>query len=52
MSPKEKGNGHTPDKRSGVDRRIALDKPNRDPERRSGGPRRKNDRAADKPIKR
>lgn len=52
MSTSEKGNGRTPERRSGVDRRIARNPSYKGPERRHGGPRRATERAADKPIKR
>ncbi|HET6372869.1 MAG TPA: hypothetical protein VFG76_06155 [Candidatus Polarisedimenticolia bacterium] len=45
------GNGKTPDRRSGVDRRICDLPAYAGPERRRG-PRRKPERLPDKPIKR
>lgn len=50
--PKSKGNGHATERRSGFDRRILNDRAFRGAERRTGGLRRRTDRAADKPIKR
>jgi len=53
MTPKgEKGNGHTDNRRTGVDRRIVDDTGYTGPERRRGGLRRREDRSPDKPIKR
>lgn len=49
---KDKGNGHTTERRSGFDRRILSNRDYAGSERRTGGLRRKADRAADKPIKR
>jgi len=55
MSTREKagtgGNGKTPERRSGVDRRIA-DTPDYAGRERRRAPRRKLDRLPDKPIKR
>ncbi len=45
------GNGRTPERRTGVDRRIADDAAYAGPERRQG-PRRRPERLPDKPIKR
>jgi hypothetical protein len=52
VSTTEKGNGKTAERRSGVDRRIHFDPEFVGPERREKGPRRSDDRAPDKPIKR
>jgi len=52
MTKSDKGNGRTPERRTGVDRRITRHPAYRGPERRHGGPRRATERAADKPIKR
>lgn len=48
---KNGGNGRNAERRTGVDRRITHDMRYRGPERRLG-PRRRNDRSPDKPIKR
>jgi hypothetical protein len=53
MTPKgEKGNGRTHERRSGLDRRTAVDPAYDGPERRRSGLRRRSERSPDKPIKR
>ena len=49
---KHKGNGHPAERRTGFERRLVNDRAYAGAERRRSGPRRKTDRAADKPIKR
>jgi hypothetical protein len=49
---KEKGNGRTAERRTGVDRRIEGGGAYSGPERRKGGDRRRADRSPDKPVKR
>lgn len=49
---KDKGNGRTGERRTGVDRRITGGESYSGPERRKGGDRRRADRSPDKPVKR
>jgi hypothetical protein len=45
-----KGNGKS-ERRTGYDRRVGADMAYKGPERRARKPRRKNDRAPDKPVR-
>ena len=52
MSASKKGNGKAKERRAGYDRRVGADSAHTGSDRRTKKPRRKSDRAPDKPVRR
>ncbi len=52
MSASTKGNGKTQERRAGLDRRVGAGSAYTGSDRRTKKPRRKSDRAPDKPVRR